>query len=54
MTASNDFVVENNNDIFLTTIDNNLTNNTTTQTGSTVTVKPNETVSVKLIVTCKY
>ena len=51
VTASNDFVAENNNDIFLTTIDNTLTNNTTTQTGSTVTVEPNETVSVKLIVT---
>ena len=51
VTASNDFVAENNNGIFLTTIDNNLTNNTTNQTGNTVTVEPNETVSVKLIVT---
>ena len=51
VTASSDFVAENNNGIFLTTIDNTLTNNTTNETGNTVRVEPNETVSVKLIVT---
>lgn len=51
VTATNNFGAENNNQIFLTTIDDNLTNNATGKTGNTVTVAPDETVSVELIVT---
>lgn len=53
VTASNDFTVENGNPIFDVTVSNDLMNNTSKITSSSVTVKPGETVSVKVMVSVK-
>lgn len=53
VTAENDFTVENGNPIFDVAVSNDLINNTSKITSSSVTVKPGETVSVQVMVSVK-